>query len=164
MYITSFFRILSLPICFFQTNHLKYTLPHLQHCLQIYFSSKDRWLNLFSESDVEPCGLHTEESKPNKIVCHFMVLFSLSWYLSNEFKHWKVLNSLSFCGFSVDDVEGIESLRWDDQQKIRKYIEGGGPSKTTSASYSENGIEVSQTSRATCKHCSQKILKGEVGQ
>ncbi|WJX88977.1 Poly [ADP-ribose] polymerase 1 [Trifolium repens] len=26
----------------------------------------------------------------------------------------------------VDDVENIESLRWDDQQKIRKYIESGG--------------------------------------
>ena len=50
---------------------------------------------------------------------------------------------------------------------IRKYVESGGPSKNTTkdvaAAVAECGIEVSQTSRATCKHCSQKIMKGEVG-
>lgn len=64
---------------------------------------------------------------------------------------------------SVDDVEGIESLRWEDQQNIRKYVEGGGdPPSVIAASAMEYGIEVSQTSRATCKRCSQKIIKGEV--
>ncbi|KAK9281371.1 hypothetical protein L1049_004271 [Liquidambar formosana] len=68
---------------------------------------------------------------------------------------------------SLDDVEGIESLRWEDQQKIRKYIEGGGSSSSTTtatatATVTECGVEVSQTSRATCKCCSQKIMKGEV--
>ncbi|KAL5796559.1 hypothetical protein ACOSQ2_001379 [Xanthoceras sorbifolium] len=63
---------------------------------------------------------------------------------------------------SIDDVEGIESLRWEDQQNIRKYTEGGGSSNKTLATDTEHGIEVSQTSRATCKHCSQKIMKGEV--
>ncbi|CAK7346439.1 unnamed protein product [Dovyalis caffra] len=76
---------------------------------------------------------------------------------------------------TVDDVEGIESLRWEDQQKVRKYVEGGGSgsvgdgggsgSGTSSAKAAkaiEYGIELSQTSRATCKHCSQKIMKGEV--
>ncbi|XP_010469693.1 PREDICTED: poly [ADP-ribose] polymerase 1-like [Camelina sativa] len=76
---------------------------------------------------------------------------------------------------SVDDVEGIESLRWEDQQKIRKYVESGaGNSTSASASTSTNtsstannakleyGIEVSQTSRAGCRKCNEKILKGEV--
>jgi poly [ADP-ribose] polymerase len=74
---------------------------------------------------------------------------------------------------SVDDVEGIESLRWEDQQKIRKYVESGAGSNTststgTSTSSTANnakleyGIEVSQTSRAGCRKCSEKILKGEV--
>ncbi|KAF3957398.1 hypothetical protein CMV_017586 [Castanea mollissima] len=65
---------------------------------------------------------------------------------------------------SIDDVEGIELLRWEDQQKIRKYVEGGGPSTldTSAAPTAQYGIEVSQTSRATCKHCSRKIMKGEV--
>lgn len=81
-------------------------------------------------------------------------------------------------GFArVDDVEGIESLRWEDQQKIRKYVESGAgnntststsTSKSTSTSSTANnakleyGIEVSQTSRAGCRKCSEKILKGEV--
>lgn len=50
---------------------------------------------------------------------------------------------------------------------IRKYVESGGPSKNTAkdvaSAVAECGIEVSQTSRATCKRCSQKIMKGEVG-
>ncbi|PPR81553.1 hypothetical protein GOBAR_AA39155 [Gossypium barbadense] len=66
---------------------------------------------------------------------------------------------------STDDVEGIESLRWEDQQKIRNYVESGGPSnaKTVTPQAMEYAIEVSQASRATCKGCSQKIMKGEVG-
>ncbi|KAJ0230147.1 hypothetical protein HA466_0309740 [Hirschfeldia incana] len=72
---------------------------------------------------------------------------------------------------SVDDVEGLESLRWEDQQKIRKYVESGAgdntsTSKSTASSGGtaklEYGIEVSQTSRAGCRKCSEKILKGEV--
>lgn len=82
--------------------------------------------------------------------------------------------------YRVDDVENLESLRWEDQQTIRKYIESGGgggsgtpksnagsksnaASKSTAGKNIEYGIEVSQTSRATCKHCGQKIIKGEVG-
>jgi len=69
----------------------------------------------------------------------------------------------------VDDVENLESLRWEDQQNIRKYIESGGSSSTATKSGSKDvketecAIEVSQTSRATCRDCSQKIIKGEVG-
>lgn len=69
---------------------------------------------------------------------------------------------------SIDDIEGIESLRWEDQQKIRKYIDGNGLASNTVAAPAAPvapaayGIEVSQTSRATCKHCSKKINKGEV--
>ncbi|KAF5741879.1 hypothetical protein HS088_TW10G00886 [Tripterygium wilfordii] len=69
---------------------------------------------------------------------------------------------------SIDDVEGIELLRWDDQQQIRMYVEGAGAGAGASAFGSNDvpatklGIEVSQTNRATCKLCSQKIMKGEV--
>lgn len=61
---------------------------------------------------------------------------------------------------SLDDVEGLELLRWEDQQEIRKYLEGGTTNDTDSGS--EFSIEVSQTSRATCRNCGQKIKKGEV--
>ncbi|CAJ1901832.1 unnamed protein product [Sphenostylis stenocarpa] len=73
----------------------------------------------------------------------------------------------------VEDVENLESLRWEDQQNIRKYIESGSGSGGSSSSATKSGskavkdtecgIEVSQTSRATCRDCSQKIIKGEVG-
>ncbi|XP_021898314.1 poly [ADP-ribose] polymerase 1 [Carica papaya] len=64
---------------------------------------------------------------------------------------------------SIDDVEGLESLRWEDQQKIRKYVEGGGTTNNDNAvTKMEFSIEVSQTSRATCRRCNQKITKGEV--
>jgi hypothetical protein len=78
------------------------------------------------------------------------------------------LTAMRYSAFSIEDVEGIELLRWEDQQKIRKYVEGGGPGgpptpTTKAVTTKECGIEVSQTSRATCKGCSQKIMKGEVG-
>ncbi|KAL9227704.1 hypothetical protein vseg_003359 [Gypsophila vaccaria] len=70
---------------------------------------------------------------------------------------------------SVDDVHGIESLRWEDQQKLRKYIEPSGVSSDTptvaaarTSSPEASGIEVSQTSGAMCKYCNQKIIIGEV--
>ncbi|KAG0453307.1 hypothetical protein HPP92_025971 [Vanilla planifolia] len=62
---------------------------------------------------------------------------------------------------SSEDVEGLDMLRWEDQQKIRKYVESG-ISTTAGDSTDENSIEVSQTSRATCKHCNEKIMKGMV--
>lgn len=64
---------------------------------------------------------------------------------------------------AFDDVEGIESLRWEDQQKIQKYIDGGsGPESSPAPAAVKCGIEVSSTSRATCRLCNQKISKGEV--
>jgi hypothetical protein len=42
-------------------------------------------------------------------------------------------------------------------------VEGSGPAATIAVTDAECGIEVSQTSRATCKPCKQKIMKGEVG-
>ncbi|KAL0383594.1 UNVERIFIED_CONTAM: Poly [ADP-ribose] polymerase 1 [Sesamum calycinum] len=62
---------------------------------------------------------------------------------------------------SVDDVEGLELLRWEDQQKIRKYIDGAVMSNSSAPAVVECGIEVSQTSRATCRCCNLKISKGE---
>lgn len=61
----------------------------------------------------------------------------------------------------LDDVEGLDSLRWEDQQQIRKYVEGGSISATPIAA-SECAIEVAQSSRAACKRCTKKIMKGEV--
>lgn len=63
----------------------------------------------------------------------------------------------------VDDVEGLDSLRWEDQQKIRKYVEDSAAAAAVADTPVECGIEVAQASRAACKLCKQKIMKGEVG-
>lgn len=67
---------------------------------------------------------------------------------------------------AIDDVEGIDLLRWEDQQKIQKYVEGGGSAadgaEATVSADDDCAIEVSQTSRAACKHCSEKIMKGTI--
>uniref|UniRef100_A0A1D1YCL5 Poly [ADP-ribose] polymerase n=1 Tax=Anthurium amnicola TaxID=1678845 RepID=A0A1D1YCL5_9ARAE len=62
---------------------------------------------------------------------------------------------------SVDDVEGVDLLRWEDQQKIRNYVEGG-VQETTAVIGNESVIEISATSRAACRRCSEKISKGMV--
>eukprot|EP01018_Ginkgo_biloba_P034177 Gb_33059 [translate_table: standard] len=70
---------------------------------------------------------------------------------------------------TVDDVEGVDTLRSEDQEKINKYLEDlddGSVSaiyaNTVIDGIAESSIEKSKTSRATCKSCNQKIAKGEV--
>lgn len=62
----------------------------------------------------------------------------------------------------VDDVEGLELLRWEDQQKIRKYVDAAAVANSTAAANVECGVEVAPTVRATCRTCNQKIAKGEL--
>ncbi|XP_042046577.1 poly [ADP-ribose] polymerase 1-like isoform X1 [Salvia splendens] len=62
----------------------------------------------------------------------------------------------------VDDVEGLESLRWDDQQRIRKYVEDAVVSSSTAVQDVECGVDVSPSARATCRSCKEKIAKGEL--
>jgi poly [ADP-ribose] polymerase 1 len=66
-------------------------------------------------------------------------------------------------------VEGIDLLRWEDQEKIRKYIDDGSSvsvpadaSSSTSVSNEDCAIDVSPSSRASCKKCNEKIQKGTV--
>lgn len=68
-------------------------------------------------------------------------------------------------------MEGIDLLRWDDQEKIRKYINDGsssaasvpaGASSSTSVSNNDCAIDVSPSSRASCKKCNEKIKKETV--
>ncbi|KAK6164504.1 hypothetical protein DH2020_001368 [Rehmannia glutinosa] len=68
----------------------------------------------------------------------------------------KMVQATQFDGF-------MPNCRWEDQQKIRKYVDDSAASSNSSASpVVECGVEVSQTSRATCRGCNQKILKGEI--
>lgn len=75
----------------------------------------------------------------------------------------------------LDDIEGVDDLRWEDGQKLKKYVEGGKDSTKEeeeeddeeaggeeSAGNGEYACENSKSSRAMCKSCNEKISKGEV--
>ncbi|XP_018335477.1 poly [ADP-ribose] polymerase [Agrilus planipennis] len=79
---------------------------------------------------------------------------------------------------SVDDIAYFESLRWEDQEKIKEQITDVAtavvplPKKgkkrdkkeaaAIKAALADFKIEYSKSSRATCRGCEQKIMKGEV--
>lgn len=56
---------------------------------------------------------------------------------------------------ALHEVEGVDGLRWKDQEIILNYI--GGPGSTN-----EFAIENAKSSHATCKSCNAKIVYGEV--
>ncbi|KAF0888017.1 hypothetical protein E2562_009602 [Oryza meyeriana var. granulata] len=64
---------------------------------------------------------------------------------------------------SVDDVEGIDALRWDDQEKIRSYV-GSAPATASSAAAIADKctIEVAKSARTSCRRCGEKFTKGTV--
>ncbi|TVU39454.1 hypothetical protein EJB05_12874, partial [Eragrostis curvula] len=66
---------------------------------------------------------------------------------------------------SVDDVDGIDALRWDDQERIRNYV--GSASAATSSTPTvavpdKCTIEVAPSARSSCRRCNEKITKGTV--
>ncbi|CAI5467286.1 unnamed protein product, partial [Closterium sp. Yama58-4] len=54
-----------------------------------------------------------------------------------------------FSPASVGDVEGADVLRWEDQQALRAYAKG-------------EGVAYAASNRSACRHCSEKIAKGEL--
>uniref|UniRef100_A0A2Z5U1X2 Poly [ADP-ribose] polymerase n=1 Tax=Reticulitermes speratus TaxID=60591 RepID=A0A2Z5U1X2_9NEOP len=81
---------------------------------------------------------------------------------------------------TVGDISHFESLRWEDQEKIKAKIEGGGgggggnnvgsskgKGKKRTAATAHSGlkdftIEYAKSSRSTCRGCEEKIMKDEV--
>lgn len=66
---------------------------------------------------------------------------------------------------ALHEVEGVDQLRWKDQERILKYIGGRGQGtsgSTTDHSSNEFSIENCKSSHATCKSCNEKIVKGKV--
>ncbi|KAL1190688.1 Poly [ADP-ribose] polymerase 1 [Cardamine amara subsp. amara] len=136
-------------------------------------SSHKPWRGEYAKSSRSTCktcksAINKEGFRIGKLIqsTHFDGVMPMWHHASCVLKKAKQIKS-------VDDVEGIESLRWEDQQKIRKYVESGAGNSTSTSTGSstgssagnvklEYGIEVSQTSRAGCRKCGEKILKGEV--
>ncbi|MCO5611892.1 hypothetical protein L7F22_066151 [Adiantum nelumboides] len=67
---------------------------------------------------------------------------------------------------SLEDIEGLDNLRWEDHQKVRAYVENTAPSDGGQSANEvvdgEFAIESAKSSRAACKSCSEKIEKGQV--
>ncbi|KAG2641532.1 poly [ADP-ribose] polymerase 1-like isoform X2 [Panicum virgatum] len=64
---------------------------------------------------------------------------------------------------SADDVEGIDALRWDDQEKIRNYVGSASAATSSTAAVPDKcTIDVAASARTSCRRCSEKITKGTV--
>lgn len=88
------------------------------------------------------------------------------WFINLYCIYWKsdLTQSVdSSFQISVDDVEGIDTLRWDDQEKIRNYV-GSAPATASSAAAISDKctIEVAKSARTSCRRCGEKITKGAV--
>lgn len=65
------------------------------------------------------------------------------------------------------DISGFDSLRWDDQEKIRGKMDGGGEgggkgTQPPNSVADDLLVEYAKSSRSKCKKCKEQIDKGEV--
>lgn len=67
---------------------------------------------------------------------------------------------------ALKDIEGLDNLRWEDQKKLRAYVDGAAlgavAEPTNDGVDGEYAIEIAKSSRAACKSCNEKIEKGQV--
>jgi len=61
---------------------------------------------------------------------------------------------------SVDEIEGFQLLRWEDQQAISQKVQSTFTSKGTSNSVV--CVEYAKSDRSACRECVQKIEKGKI--
>ena len=68
----------------------------------------------------------------------------------------------------VSEISGFDSLRWDDQEKIRGKLlsgessEAGGTSQVDGPAQDNSlSVEYAKSSRSSCKSCEDKIEKVE---
>ncbi|XP_059573331.1 poly [ADP-ribose] polymerase 1 [Alligator mississippiensis] len=70
------------------------------------------------------------------------------------------------------DIDGFPELRWEDQEKIKKTIEAGGPATGKGGDQEGGGkaekslhdfaVEYAKSNRSTCKGCELKIEKSQI--
>ncbi|ELT93548.1 hypothetical protein CAPTEDRAFT_223861 [Capitella teleta] len=84
-----------------------------------------------------------------------------NWFHSNCF--WKRAKVLS-----QTDIDGFDSLRWEDQEAIKGHIGGGGGGSSSSkggsaaSPLSDYSVEYAKSSQSGCRGCGNKIGKNEV--
>ena len=62
------------------------------------------------------------------------------------------------------DISGFDSLRWEDQEKVKKKVGGGvgngaGLGATASGMLDDLLVEYAKSSRSKCKNCKEQIDK-----
>ncbi|XP_053378443.1 poly [ADP-ribose] polymerase 1-like [Mercenaria mercenaria] len=70
-------------------------------------------------------------------------------------------------GVRTDDIYGYDSLRWEDQQKIKEKIAGagggdGGDGEGSTSTGKDFNTEYAKSGKSTCRGCEDKIAKNEV--
>ncbi|KAM9435896.1 poly [ADP-ribose] polymerase 1 [Clarias gariepinus] len=72
---------------------------------------------------------------------------------------------------STSDISGFADLRWEDQEKVKKAMEGGGSVSGKAGgkgagkgvkSLTDFAVEYAKSNRSTCKGCEQKIEKDQI--
>ncbi|XP_007253978.3 poly [ADP-ribose] polymerase 1 [Astyanax mexicanus] len=72
---------------------------------------------------------------------------------------------------ATSDISGFTDLRWEDQEKVKKAIEGGGAPGAKSdqkgaakgeKTLNDFAVEYAKSNRSTCKGCDQKIEKDQI--
>lgn len=66
----------------------------------------------------------------------------------------------------TSDIHGFEALRWEDQEKIKEALSGGGKAGAKgdagSEGYQDFSTEYAKSNRSTCRGCDSKIDKDSV--
>lgn len=64
---------------------------------------------------------------------------------------------------AFSDISGFDSLRWEDQEKIKGKVGGGGGKGSEPAAASSAAddllVEYAKSSRSKCKNCKEQIDK-----
>lgn len=97
------------------------------------------------------------------------VLFSLPLQMQNWYHYSCFFKTNSTVG-SVDDIDGFETLRWDDQQKIKERLQGGESTdggdtsvgkkkKNPTLIRSDLQVEYAKSGKSSCRACLSLIEK-----
>ena len=67
----------------------------------------------------------------------------------------------------ITEIAGFDSLRWDDQEKIKQNFSGGAPAAAASvdevdSTLSEYQVDYAKSNRSKCKFCENSIAKEEI--
>ena len=94
------------------------------------------------------------------------------WSRSKNFGFFQIPNWFHFSCFfkknnvkTFTDIGGFDSLRWEDQEKVKGKVGGGGSKGSEAAAAASNGVsddlqvEYAKSKRSKCKNCKEQIDK-----